>query len=394
MSGNTAPLAASFSSSDDETPSPPPPIKLVLAAESTNHPTVDNYDLDNNDDYTLSEKMVHYLGGHVMPDHWLACKACLVFMAGCMLVGKLAPMSKATMQNTCLEGYRSLVSKLDPTYHGDDARAFFLASFRNKHKLISGELLYCYFQDSRSKMQSHLVPLLPKEFMTMKSGRGYHETCHNVIVANFCKEYVQGTNNRLAMMTQSEADQLTPPQFWEYKKPPWTFFLCVKIFRRHPQLAPNVVEVLDDVANRPVTEAGTKRKAQIAAYEKRNKENKQMMIKQEQGNAVDNILIAQNQKKALWAKVVMAKAMAESANVTRKLGEIDAHKRNLNLLERYRHDVIGENVYNARVLELLTSMPSPKSFADNCAVICIDGDDDAICERQDSPSNKEIRGDE
>lgn len=119
-----------------------------------------------------------------------------------------------------------------------------------------------------------------------------------------------------------------------------------------------------------------------------------MMIKQEQGNAVDNILIAQNQKKALWAKVVMAKAMAESANVTRKLGEIDAHKRNLNLLERYRHDVIGENVYNARVLELLTSMPSPKSFADNCAVICIDGDDDAICERQDSPSNKEIRGDE
>jgi hypothetical protein len=92
---------------------------------------VDNYDLDNSDDYTLSEKMVHYIGGHVTPDHWLACKACLVFMAGCM-VCKLAPMSKAAMQNICLEGYRSLVSELDPTYFGDDARAFSLPHFARK----------------------------------------------------------------------------------------------------------------------------------------------------------------------------------------------------------------------------------------------------------------------
>ena len=123
MSGNAS-LPATSSSDDEETPSPPPPIKLVLATESANYPTVDNYDLENNDDHTLSEKMVHYIGGHVMPDHWLACKACLVFMAGCM-VCKLAPMSKAAMQNICLEGYRSLVSELDPTYFGDDACAFF-----------------------------------------------------------------------------------------------------------------------------------------------------------------------------------------------------------------------------------------------------------------------------
>ena len=116
-----------------------------------------------------------------------------------------------------------------------------------------------------------------------------------------------------------------------------------------------------------------KRKAHVAAYEKRNKH--QIMIKQEQGNvqpsASDKVLtIAQNQKKALWAKVVMAKAMAESANVTRKLGEIDAHERNLNLLEKYR-PVIGDEVYHAHVLELLTSLPSPKSFADNCVVIAL-----------------------
>ena len=38
----------------------------------------------------------------------------------------------------------------------------------------------------------------------------------------------------------------------------------------------------------------------------------------------------------------MAKAMAESANVTRKLGEIDAHEKNLTLMETFRH-VFGED---------------------------------------------------
>ena len=74
----------------------------------------------------------------------------------------------------------------------------------------------------------------------------------------------------------------------------------------------------------------------------------------------------------------MAKAMAESACVTRKLGEIDAHEKNLTLLERFRH-VLGEEVYKARVQELFSSMPNPMSFADDCAVdLCIDSDDDEV----------------
>ncbi len=86
--------------------------------------------------------------------------------------------------------------------------------------------------------------------------------------------------------------------------------------------------------------------------------------------------------------------MAESANVTRRLGEIDAHERNLALLERFRH-VLGDEVYKARVQELLASMPSPTSFADNCAVICIDGDDnDVNCEQHQDASNKEVIHDE
>jgi hypothetical protein len=64
-----------------------------------------------------------------------------------------------------------------------------------------------------------------------------------------------------------------------------------------------------------------KRKVQVAAYKKRNKQMKQIIVKQEEGNVqhlteADQLVIARNQKKVLWAKVHMAKAMAESANVT------------------------------------------------------------------------------
>ena len=162
----------------------------------------------------------------------------MVFMAGSM-VCKLTPMSnKATMQSACLEGYRSLVLERDPTYFGDNARVYFLASFYKKDKLMSGEPLYWYFpQDSWNKrMRSLLVSLLPKDFMTKKSGRGFHETCHNIVVAQFRKEYVNGTNFRLVV---TEADQMIPPPFWEYKKPPGTFFLC-EDFRRHQELAPKL----------------------------------------------------------------------------------------------------------------------------------------------------------
>jgi hypothetical protein len=93
---------------------------------------------------------------------------------------------------------------------------------------MPGEPFYRYFQDSRNKTRSLLVPLLPKDVMTIKSGRGFHKTCHNIVVAQFRKEYVNGTNFRLAM-TQGKADQMISPPFWDYKKLPWTFFLCVKI---------------------------------------------------------------------------------------------------------------------------------------------------------------------
>lgn len=367
---------------------PPNRISLVLPAQDGDahgggrpaSTMVDNYDLEEStgdDDYTLSDKMVHYVGGYITQDHWHACKAVLAFHAGCA-VCKLSPMTKVNMQNMCLEAYKAAVADLDQLHFGSDARAFFLSSFRKREDAMTGESLYRYFQDSRNKMRSILVPLLPPEFMTMKSGRGFHETCKEVIIKEFRRDRIRGTNCREGV-THEEADQMLPPMYWQYKGQPWTYFLCVQIFRRHPQLAPNVADVLDDISNVPMSRAATKRKAQMERYNK----SKLQMIAAAPAVSVPAAAVRQEptevetitQKHTTWAKVHMAKAMEENANVTRKLGEIEALEKTLAILEKNRH-VIGDAEYDARVRDILFSLPNPKSFAKECVVICIgDGDD-------------------
>jgi hypothetical protein len=62
----------------------------------------------------------------------------------------------------------------------------------------------------------------------MKSGRGFHQTCTEVIVNQFRKELVKTVNGRPGMSKEEAASKL-PSQFWEYKKAPWIFF-CVSRF--------------------------------------------------------------------------------------------------------------------------------------------------------------------
>ena len=53
---------------------------------------LDNYDLDAEggagDNYTLSQKMVHYSVGNITQTHWIVCKACLAFYAGASTIKK------------------------------------------------------------------------------------------------------------------------------------------------------------------------------------------------------------------------------------------------------------------------------------------------------------------
>ncbi len=68
---------------------------------------LDNYEIKEDVEdkmYSLSDKMVHYIGGEILPEHWNAYyKAVLVFQAGC-LVSKLSTMNKTNMQSACLFG--------------------------------------------------------------------------------------------------------------------------------------------------------------------------------------------------------------------------------------------------------------------------------------------------
>ena len=215
---------------------------------------VDNYDLDceGGDDYTLSQKMVHFCGGIILSEHWAACKAVLCFYAGAA-TSKLNSMTKLVKEAACLQLYKASVAALDPVNFCDGSRAFFLRSFRKKDEPVSAEHLYRYYLDSRLKMRNLIIPFFPKNLVTMKSGKGFHESCNEVYVKAYRQEMTKSTHRGAPRYTPLQVDSMFPPPMWEYTKMPWFLGLAVKIFRRDPQLAPNVADVLGDVNNLPVS---------------------------------------------------------------------------------------------------------------------------------------------
>ena len=101
---------------------PPSRIELQVGADATGMTVanlLDNYDLEenlDNDQYTLSDKIVHYVGGQIFPVHWNAIKIVLMFKAGCE-VAAMHMMTKPCMKSRhCLDKYVNLVSHLDPLH--------------------------------------------------------------------------------------------------------------------------------------------------------------------------------------------------------------------------------------------------------------------------------------
>ena len=140
----------------------------------------DKYHLDDGgDDYTLCDKMVHHCGGGIVREHWAACKAVLVFYAGDRL-SKLSSMTKSGKEAAMMQLYTCAIAELDEVHFGDSVRHFFSRSFQKKEEPLTGVALYRYYLDSCPKMRNHLLPLFPKNFVSMKSGRGFHETCNAV----------------------------------------------------------------------------------------------------------------------------------------------------------------------------------------------------------------------
>jgi hypothetical protein len=216
----------SFSLPEGETHPPSVPKLTFPAVSSHENHFQDNYDIDgeNEDAYTLGEKILHYLGGYISPHHWTAIKATIVFKAGAT-VAKLPPMSKAEKEAKILAVYLDTINELDPIMFGNNLKVFLSGSFRVKEKEMQGDHLYRYYLDSRCKMRSHIIPHMPANFVSMKSGKGFHETCNDVMLKLYRKDLVQRLTH-----TREEADQELLPDFYEFRKSPWFFLLTVKIF--------------------------------------------------------------------------------------------------------------------------------------------------------------------
>jgi hypothetical protein len=81
----------------------------------------------------------------------------------------------------------------------------------------------------------------------MKSGRGFHKSCNEVYIKAFRQEMSSSRlKNGTLKYTKEEIDDMFPPQHWEFTKSPWYFGLLIKIFRRDPQLALHVADVMTD----------------------------------------------------------------------------------------------------------------------------------------------------
>ena len=95
----------------------------------------------------------------------------------------------------------------------------------------------------------------------MRSGKGFHNTCNDVMLKLYRKELVQRLTH-----TQDEADQDLLLGYFEFRKLPWFYLLTVKIFRTDPNLDLVVAAILDDANYATKSRASLKRTAQIAKH--------------------------------------------------------------------------------------------------------------------------------
>ena len=366
-------------------------------AEAFDEEFIDNYEMltGNNDQYSLSEKMVHYCGGAILPVHWCACKAVLAFHAGSG-VSKLKTTTKADREAACLELYYNTIESLDDTHFDKASRDYFCNSFQKKEEPMPAHSLYRYYHDSRASVRNQVLPFFPKELVTMKSGRGFHETCNDVYIKAYRKEMSTIVKNGTPKYSEEDIADMIPPQHWEFTKKPWYFGLLVKIFRRDPQLALHVASVMDDTTNRPISRAAMRREKQhlterrrraisnisstgtssptddscLTSFSDATGSRNAVTIPTTTSNSGDATATT-DQKQLLWAKMLASKAHAEATNIAKRMGKMEELEKGMALLEKMR-PVIGESTYAKRVQSLFAALPNFEGFDAAVDIIHVD----------------------
>jgi hypothetical protein len=180
---------------------------------------------------THSPLWVHHCRRAILPVHWTASKAVLAFHAGSG-VSKLKTTTKYLKEAACLELYYNTIESLDEEHFDKAARDFFCLSFQKNDEPMPTHSLYRYYRDSRAKIRNQVLPYFPRNLVTMKSGRGFHESCNEVYVKAYREEMpIAKLRNGTLKYAEDELVNLLPaPQHWEFTKSPWYFGLLVKIF--------------------------------------------------------------------------------------------------------------------------------------------------------------------
>ena len=335
---------------------PPTSSNLHIPADDAD---VDGEHIDNyvmlesvDDTFTLSEKMVHYVGGRILQEHWIACKATLVFHAG-SVTNKLAPTTKMGRENATLDAYNNAIAALDISHFNPNAIRFFRNAFRGNNSM-TGKDLYRYFNDSRKVMRSHIIPLFPADFNTMKSGRGFHESVNAALTKMYRQELTTRTKDR---MTKEEAENKMPPTYWEYKKKPWYFALAVKVFRRDMHLAPNINDVADDPANKA---AGRKELKRTGHYKSHGRKRGSTSTSDLSVEVIDINAEEEKQQKKKRKDASVASAVMNS-NLSIQMGQMQELKESMNFLDRVRA-IIGDEEYAARAMKFMSCLPDPATY--------------------------------
>ena len=248
--------------------------------------------------------------------------------------------------------------------------------------------LYRYYQDTRCKIRNQVLPSFPRDLVMMKSGCGFHESCAQVYVKAFRDEMsTLKLRNGTFKHTAEEIADMLPPQHWEYSKNPWYFGLLIKIFRRDPQLALDVPDVMKDATNVPVARAVLRRNAQLKARCLKGGTPTQhtttpspptdssvvtsndsvLTPRDTRNNAVQH----DHDKKLIWAKTMASKAHAETTNIAKRMGKMEELEKGMALLEKMR-PVIGEELYANQVRGLFAALPNFETFDSAVDIIDVD----------------------